>query len=96
MANEGYKELIEKIVKSKIRIFGNLAREKVNSVSGIKIDHVGNIASLSGNPKKVIKSLLDKFETIAGKASTFSAKTETIDLRKKYPDLDLPEELKSD
>jgi len=93
MSNEGYKEFIEKIVKNKINVFGYIATKKANNVKGLTVDNTGNVVTFSDDPKQILQDLLDEFELIGGEISTIGAKTAVVELRQKYPSLELPEKL---
>ena len=94
MENEqAYKEIINTIIASKIKAFGRLAIDKARTINGLSIDEQGYVISLSDAPKIIIHNLLITYEEICGRVSTISARTVTIRLRKKYPNLELPKEL---
>lgn len=95
MASEkAYKEILIRILEDKTRAFGELAIVKAKHIEGLKITESGKIISIEGNPKEIIHNLLVQYEKIAGKSSTIFAKIAIHDIKSKYPDLDLPEELK--
>lgn len=94
MENEqGYKEIIEKIMESKVGLFGYFAVYVAKATPGLELDKEGRVISLSENPKEVIHHLLLRFEDKAGKASALAVKTLIAELKSKYPGLGLPEEL---
>ena len=95
MENEqAYKEIINTIIESKISAFGRVAIDKAKVINGMTIDDKGNAVSFSDEPKTVIHNLLITYEEICGRVSTISARTVTTRLRNKYPNLELPNELK--
>jgi len=95
MENEqAYKEVINTIIESKVKAFGQLAINKAKIINGLTVDDQGNVGSISGDPKTVIHNLLITYEEICGRVSTISARTVTARLRRnKYPNLELPKEL---
>jgi len=92
-SEQAYKEIINTIIKSKITAFGRLAIDKAKIINGMTVDEQGNVVSFSDDPKTVIHNLLITYEEICGRVSTISARTVTVKLRKKYPNLELPKEL---
>jgi hypothetical protein len=95
MENEqAYKEIINTIIESKITAFGRVAIDKAKIINGLTIDEKGQALSFSSDPKTVIHNLLITYEEICGRVSTISARTVTTRLRNKYPNLELPSELK--
>lgn len=94
MENEqAYKEIIEKIMESKIRLFVDFAVYVAKAIPGLELDNYGRVISLSDNPKEVIHHLLLGFEDKAGKASTLAVRRLISKLKSEYPGLGLPEEL---
>ena len=94
MENEqAYKEIIDKILESKIKLFGNFAVYVAKATPGMELDNYGRVISFSENPKGVIHQLLLRFEDKAGKVSTRAVGTLIAELKNKYPGLGLPEEL---
>jgi len=94
MENEQvYKEIIEKILEDKIKLFGDFAVYLAKTTPGLKLDDYGNVISISENPKEVIHYLLLKFEDKAGKVSTILDRKLIAELKNKHPELDLSEEL---
>ncbi len=94
MENEqAYKEIIERILESKIRLFGYFAVRVVKTTPGLELDDYGKVISISGDPKEIIRYILLKFEDASGMVSTISARTIAAELKNKYPGLKLPEKL---
>ena len=90
---QAYKEIIEKIMESKIGLFGNFAVYVARATPGLELDNSGRVISLPENSKEVIHQLLLRFEDKAGKVSTLAVRTLIAELKNKYPGLGLPEEL---
>ena len=94
MENEQvYKEIIEKILENKIKLFGNFAVYVAKATPGLELDDYGKVISISENPKEVIHYLLLKFEDKAGKVSTILDRRFIAELKSKHPELELSEEL---
>ncbi len=88
-----YREILEKILKDKVKLFGDFAVYLARATPGLQLDDHGSIISISDNPKEVMRYLLLKFEDKAGKVTTVSDWRFIAKLKIKYPQLDLPEEL---
>lgn len=91
--NEVYKEILNKIMEGKIRVFGVLAIRKVQHMEGLIVDNDGRVLSITGDPVSIISTLLRQFEGIVGKSSTLAARTAIVGIKSRYPDLELPPEL---
>lgn len=88
-----YKEIIEKIVKSKIKVFGVAAIKKLGGVTTVKFDSEGNVLSMSGKPMEIISLILSKFEEISGKTSTINCRSAIRKIVEENPGLELPPQL---
>ncbi len=90
---EAYKEITDRILESKIKLFGYFAVRVAKAIPGLELDDYGKVISISRDPKEVVRDLLSKFEEKAGKVSTTAVRAYIVGLRNKYPWLELPEEL---
>jgi len=93
MEVKGYVEIADAIMQGKVKAFAQLAINKGKSVKGLGVDDSGKVLSISGDGKKVIAELLEKFEEIAGKTSTITARMAIMNIKSKYPKLALPDGL---
>lgn len=90
-----YKEIVNAILKSKIMALGQLAINKARTVSGMQLNEKGEVVLFSADPKQVVDNFLVKFEELSGIISTHIAKISIIKILAKYPDIELPDRLKS-
>jgi len=94
MENEqAYKEIIEKILESKIKLFGYFAVRVAKGTPGLELDDYGKVISISGSRKEIIRYILLKFEDKSGEVSTIALRSLLVELKSKYSGIDLPEEL---
>lgn len=92
MENEqAYKELLTAIIKNKMKVFGKLALKTARSAGGINVDDEGEVIFIHGEPVKVVEGLLNGFVKLSGKATIFNARIAIMPIKKKYPELKLPE-----
>jgi len=92
---EAYKELIQAMIKKQIVILGSVAVIKhCRMVSGLSIDDAGNLQSISGDGKKIVADLIAEFIKVSGAVSTMFFKQGAQEVLKKYPSLDVPDQLK--
>lgn len=54
---EAYKEIIDRILESKIKLFGYFAVRVAKSIPGLELDNYGKVVSISRDPKEVIRDL---------------------------------------
>lgn len=90
-----YKEIIDTILKIKIEILGQLAIKKALSVNGIQFSAGGEAASFSIDPKQALDNFLLEFEKISGVVSNYASQVVIERILDKYPDIELPDRLKS-
>ncbi len=92
MENEqAYKELLTTIIKNKMKVFGKLALKIANTSGGMTINDDGEVAFIHDDPIKVVEGLLNGFIKLSGRATIFNARIAVMPIKKKYPNLKLPE-----
>lgn len=91
--DEMYCELLTTLIKSKVKVFGDLAVRKARTVTSITIDDTGTATKVTGDPVEAVRGILRKFEEISGATSTILAKNTIRAVKSKYPELDLPPDL---
>lgn len=62
-----YKKLLTELIQKQMVILGpNIALDKARKVSGITLAANGEVISISGDPKLVLKGIAHEYETLAG------------------------------
>ena len=89
---EIYKELLTEIIKSKMKLFGDLVVNKIRSIKNLFVDLNGNVTSISGDPEIILREVLQEYRKLSGEFANILAKVIMIGRMQKYPDFNLPEE----
>ncbi len=89
---EIYKELLTEIIKSKMKLFGDLVVNKIRSIKNLFVDLNGNVTSISGDPEIILREVLQEYRKLSGEFANILAKVIMIGIMQKYPDFNLPEE----
>jgi hypothetical protein len=90
-----YVELVTDILRSKVKLFGDLALKRAAQVPGLDVLPSGDVR-LDGNRVQVLEQLVATFEQLSGRTSTLSAKVAVARLRlmERFPGLELPRSLR--
>ena len=81
---ENYKNLINDIIAKQTLILGpDIVLIKARNVSGLKLDSLGKVESLDGNPQEVLQSLINEYVTLSGQI----VKNILTPVFAKYPDI---------
>lgn len=91
-----YRELIDRIVASKLQILGRAAITKIADIPGIKITE-GQRVVVEGDPFTVLQRICERYRAVTGTISDLTTKRLIQDskLLERYPRLELPAELSS-
>ena len=92
--DEIYKELFNELIKSKVKLYGNLALCKIDKINNLEADRDGNVISIYGDPDIILSELMSKFEEIDGRLTTVISKNLINGIANKYPEFKLPEEFR--
>lgn len=85
--------LFTELVQSKMGLFGKLAVAKASAVEGLSVDDAGVITAYRGDPGALLKSLLAKYEEIAGRVSTIFMLVTIRRYAELHPEMGIPPEL---
>jgi hypothetical protein len=81
---ENYKNLINDIIAKQTLILGpDIVLMKARNVAGLKLDSLGKVESLDGNPQEVLQSLINEYVTLSGQI----VKNILTPVFAKYPDI---------
>ncbi|MBI5196102.1 MAG: hypothetical protein HZA10_07250 [Nitrospirae bacterium] len=89
---EIYIELLTEIIKSKKKLFGDLAVNKIRHIKNLFVDINENVTSISGDPEIILREVLREYRKLSGEFSEILAKVIMIRIMQKYPEFNLPEE----
>jgi len=88
-----YPNLVGDIIRAQEKVIGPLALDIVTRVNGLQISADLNSISIKGDQKKVLSELVDRYESLFGKASVEVCKDAVRPLVAKMKDVDLPNNL---
>ena len=91
---EGYKELIEAVVKQEKKIVKDVAITSVNRIEGVEVDEDGNVERLDREGDKVFRDIYKRYKEIGFGTARVIIKKAIKPVIEEYPELDIPEELK--
>lgn len=84
---DNYQRLIGEIIKKQIVILGpDIAIAKARTVQGIKVSDDGTVTEMTGDPNKIIQSLIDVYVALSG----LIIKKTMEPLLSKYPNIRIP------
>ena len=83
----------QQIIKAQQSVIGPIALDQARHVSGLTVDTPNNV-TISGNPKKILAELVDKYAEFFGQASVEVCKDAVRELTPPIPSSDLPDILK--
>ena len=87
---DAFETAVQKIIKAQEGIIGPLAVEQAQKVDGLKIDSSSNKIILSGDEKKILQSLVEKYEGIFGQTSVEVCKHAVRDILPQLPQDQIP------
>jgi len=65
--NEKYKNLIDEIIAKQTVILGSdIVIMKAKNIPGLSLDATGKVESISGDPQKVLESLIAEYMSLSG------------------------------
>jgi len=93
---EAYCALLSAFLAKKLKLFGATALAMARAIPGIAVADDGSVTRIEGDPVAKIEQVLKEFERLSGKVSTINARgiVLQLDLRERYPDIELPASLK--
>lgn len=90
---EVYAEIVERIIKQQQSIIGPIAVEQAEHIPGLKVDWDKKQISITGDPDKVIDSLVNQYKELFGKISVEVCREAAEPLINKLPKDHLPKSL---
>ena len=83
--NKGYKELMSDIISKQSVILGpDIARIRAKNVNGLEISEDGKVISIKGEPREVLRNLVDEYVSLSGQI----VKTALESVFKKHMDIE--------
>mgnify|MGYP006297081171 CR=1 FL=1 len=92
--DEGYRELIESMIKEERRVVKDVALKEVREMEGIVIDEDGNIVELSEDGREVFTRIYRRYKELGFGTVRIVIKKAIEPVLEKNPDLEVPEELR--
>lgn len=91
-----YRALLSEILRGKVGLFGEVALRRARALPGLQVRDDGEVVGLVGDGFAQLEQVLETFERLSGKASNISARSAVhrLQLRERYPDLELPPALR--
>lgn len=91
-----YTELLTDVLRSKTKLFGEVALRRARAIPGLELDDAGKVVRLAGDPLAILEATLDSFERLSGPASSVSVQSAVRRLRllERFPGLELPPRLR--
>ncbi|MCR4263193.1 MAG: hypothetical protein NUV98_00555 [Candidatus Roizmanbacteria bacterium] len=83
----------QQIIKAQQSVIGPIALDQARRVSGLTV-HTSNDIVITGNPKKILGELVDKYAEFFGQASVEVCKDAVREVTPPIPSSDLPDILK--
>ena len=83
----------QQIIKAQQSVIGPIALDQARRVNGLIIT-APNDVTISGNPKKILSELVDKYAEFFGQASVEVCKDAVREMTPPIPPADLPDILK--
>lgn len=89
-----YKELIETMIKTELRIVGKVAIRVANDSGLIEVSDNGDVKSLKDDPKKVFLEIYNLYKNLGFGLASAVIKKAITPIIKNHPELEIPEELR--
>ena len=75
-----YNRLIKELIRKTYALYGKIASEKANSISGIKVGLDGTVLKIGDNPELILKKLVSLYSDLTGELDKFIKEKELIKL----------------
>lgn len=77
-----YRKMLSDLIKKQIVILGpNIALDKARKVPGLKVEDSGEVSSITGDAKLVLKGVANEYMNLSGQIAQMTLNT----LLEKYP-----------